>query len=68
MKKLLSEISYQLSRVINLLEHLVRVTARSSERPLAWLNQEKRPEAERLRAEDPDRYDYVMRILKLFFS
>lgn len=68
MKKHLKEISYQLSRVINLLEHLVRMTAKSSERPLAWLDKENRPEAEQLRAEDPERYDYTMKILKLFFS
>ncbi len=68
MKKLLNEISSKLSKAVNLLEHLVRMTAKSSERPLAWLDKENRPEAEQLRAEDPERYDYAMKILKLFFS
>lgn len=67
-KKLLSEINYNLSKIVNLLEHLVRMTAKSSERPLAWLAKENCPEAEQLRAEDPERYDYAMKILKLFFS
>ena len=60
MKKLLSEINYTLSKIVNLLEHLVRMTAKSSERPLAWLAKENCPEAEQLRAEDPERYDYAM--------
>ena len=67
-KKLLNEINQKLSTAITLLKYLVDKTAKSSERPLAWLNEEYRPEAEALRAEDPERYDYAMKILKLFFS
>lgn len=68
MKKLLKEINQKLSTIIILLNRQVEKTAKSSERPLAWLAKENCPEAEQLRAEDPERYDYAMKILKLFFS
>lgn len=68
MKSWLKIISNQLIDVIRLLNLLIDKISKSSERPLAWLSEENRPKAEALRAENPERYDYVMKILKLYFS
>ena len=51
-----------------LLDILIKKVSLSSHAPLPWLKKTEQAEAQKLRETNPETYDYICKILKLFFT
>lgn len=65
--EILSEINSKLNTIIDLLNIQIKRFAKSSNEPKAWIQKKDREEAEKLRELNPEMYDYVIEMLKLYF-
>lgn len=63
----IEKLGRKIDRTNELLDILIKKVARSSNPPQAWLPHKKITEAEKLRKENPEAYDYTIEVLKLFF-
>lgn len=60
-------ISQKLSETNNLLDILIKKVSRSAGHSQPWLSSSDSEKAEELRNKNPEMYDYISQILKLYF-
>lgn len=61
-------VSQKLSETNNLLDILIKKVSRSAEHSQPWLSNADSEKAKNLRNKNPELYDYISQILKLYFN
>lgn len=64
----IEEINQKLIEIINLLDILIKRASQNSENMQPWLTSSNTEKATELRNQNPALYDYIIQILKLYFT